>query len=277
VKSIYLFLISLFVNISVLFAQSGPRDLQNIQYGTARQNTLDLYLPAKYNTVTPVIILLHGGAWTIGGKEYTVKTAKDLRDRGFIVANVDYRYVSSSLHCKDLLTDIDNAYTCLQQQSQEYHFKNNNYHLAGISAGAHLALLYGYTSTKLINSITALCAPSRLDDAGMFKQLEKKGLLTTIEQLADAKYVPGKKVSPAFTVVSPYSKVKAIPTLLFHGDKDDLVPFSQSQYLYQVLQQKKVVSKFIPMPGKGHDCGMNQPDSENKVLGEIQAWVLKYN
>ena len=258
-------------------SQSGPKDLMHLQYAVAKQNTLDLYLPKTYTESTPVVILLHGGAWMMGDNAYTDKTAKDLRNLGFVVANVDYRYVNDTIHGRELLMDIDKAVTFVQKTSKEYHYKPTGYHMAGISAGAHLALLYGYTSLKNIKSITALCPPTQLDDPAMFKALQKNNLVKNVELLADATFTEGKAPGPKFTTISPYAHVKPIPTLLFHGDKDDLVPYTQSIFLYEVLRQKNITAKFVAMEGKGHDCGMNQPDSEKRVLDEIVKWVEEYN
>lgn len=277
-KIIFFLLLNVFLlPVSYAAGHSDPKDLLHLQYAAAKQNTLDLYLPGTYSETTPVIILLHGGAWMMGDNAYTDKTAKDLRNRGFVVANVDYRYVSTTVHCSDLLRDIDKALTFIQNKSSIYHYKHTGYHMAGISAGAHLALLYGYTSHKSIKSIAALCPPTRLDEAETLNILQKSTLLKNVELLADASYIPGNKISRNFTAVSPYAHVKAIPTLLFHGDKDDLVPDAQSKYLYKVLTQKNLVAKFVAMQGKGHDCGMNQPDSEKQVLDEITKWITTYN
>jgi len=253
-----------------------PKDLLHLHYATAKQNTLDLFLPKSYTDTTPVIIMLHGGAWMMGGNEYTDKTARDLRDRGFVVANVDYRYVNDTVHAQDLLKDIDDAVAYMQKAAKTYHFKGEGYHMAGISAGAHLALLYGYTTMRPIRSISALCAPSQLDDPARLDELQKNNLVKNVELLANAAYTPGTRPNARFTTVSPYAHVKAIPTLLFHGDKDNLVPYTQSAFLYECLKAKKVPSKFITMDGKGHDCGMNQPDSEKLVLDEITKWVQLY-
>jgi len=266
-----------FLQVSHAFTQPETKDILHLKYGSAAQHQLDLFLPATYTKNTAVIILLHGGAWMMGGNEYTDKTAKDLRNRGFIVANVDYRYVSENVNGQDLLSDIDHALTFIQRKSLEYHFRSKGYHLAGISAGAHLALLYGYTSSKNIRSITALCPPVRLDDPETMKALQKNNLVKNVELLAGAKYISNEKISVKFTEVSPYSHIKAIPTLLFHGDKDELVPDNQSKFLFKLLKEKKFAAKFVPMLGKGHDCGMNQPDSEKIVLDEIERWVKKFN
>lgn len=102
-------------------------------------------------------------------------------------------------------------------------------------------------------------------------------LVKNVENLANAKYIPGEKVDMKFTDVSPYAHVKQIPTLLFHGDQDNLVPDDHSKFLFKVLKEKKVISQFIPLAGKGDDCGVNQRDSENMILDKITGWVKNFN
>lgn len=274
-KNIRILLVVLFLsNVSEVFSQ---KDLMQQQYGKFPQNTLDLYLPKAITSKTPVMIMLHGGAWMMGGNEYTAKTARDLRDRGFVVANVDYRYVNDSVHSKELLNDIDKAVSFIKENSKTYGFKSYGYHMSGISAGAHLALLYGYTTKQDIKSISVLCAPTRLDDISEIEFIKSNGLLHNIELLADSKYIPGENPDQKFTDISPYAHIKPIPTMLFHGDKDDLVPYRVGIFMYGKLQAAKVKSKFITMAGKGHDCGMNQPDSEKLVLDGIEEWVKRFN
>lgn len=276
-KSVFLFIagLSLFFTSEARCQQT--KDLLNLSYGKHRQQTLDLFLPASYSMETPVVIMLHGGGWVMGGKEYTDKRAKDLRARGFIVANVDYRYVSESVHCDELLSDIDNAIKYVGTKSKELKFSNSNYHMAGISAGAHLALLYGYTTDRKIHSISAFCAPSKLDDSSIHLHLKNTGLVQNVEFLANAKFTPGGKISPEFKNVSPYSHVKQVPTLLIHGTKDDLVPYSQSALLYQLLQKKKIESKLLTMEGKGHDAGLNYTETEKEAYDAVTSWIKQNN
>ena len=262
----------LFVSTITLTAQNNSDNI-NLHYGNDRQQNLDLFLPESYNTETPVLIMLHGGAWSLGGKEYTDKTSKDLRDRGIIVANVDYRYVSETINATHLLQDIDDAVSYLQSISKEKGFNANKISIAGVSAGAHLALLYGYNTTKRnITSISALCAPSKFDDPSVYAHIQKLGLVKIISLLADDVYSAnnkGKKISD----ISPYNKVSNVPTLLVHGTNDDLVDYQQSVDLYNKLQNNKIKSKLVTMQGDGHDVGMNQPESEKKVLDEIYNWI----
>lgn len=248
-------------------------DMLNLPYSKDKQQTLDLFLPNKYTKETPVIIMLHGGAWSMGGKEYTDKTSKDLRDRGFIVANVDYRYVSETVNYKNLLNDVDEAIKYVSENAKKMSFRTEGYHLAGISAGAHLSLLYSYTTTRNIKSVSALCAPSKFNDVKTFEHIEKLKLVQIISYLANATYSAKTAINSKFADISPFEKVKQMPTLLLHGTKDDLVDYQQSVDLYNQLQKKKIKSKLVTMEGKGHDVGMNQPNSEIKVLDEITNWI----
>ncbi|RZJ72260.1 alpha/beta hydrolase [Flavobacterium sp.] len=258
------------------FVGFAQQDLRNLAYGKERQQNLDLFLPKKIDAKTPVLLLLHGGAWSLGGKEFTDKTARDLRDRGFVVANVDYRYVSENVHAKDLLDDIGNAEKYMREVASKYGFASKGYHFSGISAGAHLAMLYSYTRNSGVKSIAVLCGPTQFDTEENKAHIAKFQLSDVVEKLADSKYGDGKP-GRKFTEISPYAQIKNIPTLLFHGDKDDLVLYSQATLMRDKLKQAKVPSQLITMQGKGHDCGMNQADSEKVVLDNIENWIVKYN
>lgn len=250
------------------------QDLQHFSYGNSSHQTLDLYLPEGNLANKPVVIMLHGGAWTMGGLEYTSKHAQDICNRGFVVANVDYRYVDDKIAAKDLLEDIDNAVNYVSNLSNKYGYAKNNYHIIGISAGAHLALLYGY-KMKNMKSITALCAPSRLDSPEILEFMKKKEHLYIIEMLAGAKFNESN-ANPAFQAISPFNNISNIPTLLIHGDADTLVDVSLSENLYVELKNKGVETKLEIRKGKGHDVGMNSLETETQNISDITNWILEH-
>ncbi|WP_116789730.1 alpha/beta hydrolase [Flavobacterium psychrotrophum] len=256
------------------FAQ---KELYHLKYGAAKQQQLDLFLPKDINKKTPVVIMLHGGAWSMGGNEYTDKHARDLRDRGFVVANVDYRYVSDSVHLLQLLDDIDSAVQYVQDNAKKYGYTLKGLNLVGISAGAHLSLMYGYVSKRKVSSITAMCAPSIFDAETFLPGLYKQGRIKILEDLANAGYNPaeGADVS-AFENVSPYFHISKVPTQLIHGDNDELVDYHLSVRFEEKLKQINVPSNLIIRPGKGHDVGMNSPDTEKMNIDAMEAWVKKW-
>lgn len=255
------------------FGQS--KHLSNLIYGKSPQQVLDLYIPDGYLKDSPVVILIHGGAWSMGGLEYTSKHAQDICNKGFIVANVDYRYVTEKISAKDLLADIETAVTYVSGVANKYGYAKEGYHIVGISAGAHLALLYGYTK-KGMKSITALCAPSRLDSPQALEFIIKNGHLDIIEKLAGSK-INMSGANPAFVAISPFNTISSVPTLLIHGDADPLVDVSQSQNLYRELKSKGVETKLIIREGKGHDVGMNSPDTEAQNIKDITEWIMQHN
>jgi acetyl esterase/lipase len=258
------------------FAQA-QKEVYHLPYGKNPQQYIDLFLPKGVSAKTPVMIMIHGGAWTLGDNKYTDKHARDVRDRGFVVANVDYRYVNDSVHGTDLLADIDNAIAFVAKSGKTYGYKATQFHLMGISAGAHLSLLYGYTSKRKIKSITAMCAPSIFDETTFLAPLYKQGRIKIMEDLANARYnpAPGADIS-AFKKVSPYFHIKNIPTQLIHGDADELVDVNLSRRFYAKLQEMKVPANLIIHPGKGHDAGMNSPDTEKANIDAIAGWAKKW-
>lgn len=261
----------------ISFGAFAQKDLYHLKYGRETQQRLDLFLPKDITKKTPVIIMLHGGAWSMGGNEYTDKHARDMRNRGFVVANVDYRYINDTLHADDLLEDIDNAVEWVEKHAKEYGYNARGYNLVGISAGAHLSLLYGYTTKRDIKSITAMCAPSVFDEATFLPGLYRQGRIKIAENLAGATYnaTPGADIS-AFKKVSPFYAIKNIPTQLIHGDADELVDYHMSVRFNEKLKQLKVPTNLIIHPGKGHDAGMNSPDTEQVNLEAIDTWIKKW-
>jgi len=61
------------------------------------------------------------------------------------------------------------------------------------------------------------------------------------------------------------------PTLIFHGDKDMLVPMTQSKYIIEKFNQAKVPNELVIRNGAGHGWKLNA-DEEQKMVG----WFDKY-
>ncbi|MEO5821773.1 MAG: alpha/beta hydrolase [Vicinamibacteraceae bacterium] len=91
--------------------------------------------------------------------------------------------------------------------------------------------------------------------------------------------VPTSKV--LWTEASPQSHVsaKTPPTLLMHGDADDLVPYAQSAGYEAALKAASVPTKLITVPGGRHgaDFGFAQPKPGwLNYPGEAVKWFDQY-
>ena len=66
------------------------------------------------------------------------------------------------------------------------------------------------------------------------------------------------------------------PTLLIHGDKDELVNISHSQNMYKALQETGVKSEFVTMPGAAHGFrGADAERSDALVLAWFEATLTR--
>src|ERR687898_2272435 len=52
---------------------------------------LDVYQPAKKGKNRPAVVVVHGGAWTIGDKSWFADLSRRLAERGFVAFSVNYR------------------------------------------------------------------------------------------------------------------------------------------------------------------------------------------
>lgn len=252
--------------------------LINIAYGSFATSTMDVFLPANRNVHTPFVIIIHGGAWTIGNRDWGMRTQDTLAAHGIASANIDYRYADdNTTHYNDLLKDIDSVIIYCANHAKEWNTRNTNFIMNGESAGAHLALLYGYTTRNKISAIIAECAITNVADTSLLHYLNKDtNLLHAVFKMVGATYIPLQLLDKAFKAASPVYQVKNIPTLFYHGTADYVIPYKQALALQAALKSKRYLYKFISMPGAGHDVGFNTPDGRAKIYGEMVKWVKRY-
>lgn len=256
----------------------AEQKLLDVAYGSFASSKMDVFLPANRNEHTPFVIILHGGAWTLGYRDWGMRTQDSLAAHGIASANIDYRYADdSATHYKDLLKDIDSVINYCVAHAGEWHTRKTNFIMNGESAGAHLALLYGYTTGNTISAIVAECAPTNIADTSLLNYYSKDAnAIRAISKMVGAKYIPSRPLDPAFIGASPVQHVKNIPTLFFHGTDDIMVPYSQALVLESALKSKGYTYKFVSMPGAGHDVGFNTLEGRTKIYGEMVKWIEQY-
>lgn len=68
----------------------GPIDNDNFR-------SIDLYVSPKSTSESPLVVLIHGGAWRTEDKSDYRDLALDMSELGFSTASVNYRY-SRDMH-----------------------------------------------------------------------------------------------------------------------------------------------------------------------------------
>lgn len=89
-----------------------PRDCQvNCRYGTHERNTLDVYGVegvGEGGAAKPVLVFMHGGAWSFGHKWQYALVGEYLATQGFLVAVINYRTFPNG-SVVDMIEDAENA------------------------------------------------------------------------------------------------------------------------------------------------------------------------
>lgn len=236
-------------------------------YGTDAKNKIDVYLPAKRSDSTKVVILLHGGYWFEGDKNDVTAYAMYLRDKGFAVVNMNYRLTGTveNIHPAQQ-NDIAAVVDFISSKAAEWHVSSDKFGMLGVSAGAHLALLYTYAnnSTGKVKTVISVAGPTNLTEieAGTSQALAVYALLgqTYIE-------------NPSLYVqASPVARVSSLsrPTLILHGRLDVVVPIEQSESLVAKLTQLNVKNRFRTY-GTGHEL-LNASNTQ-EIFDEIELWL----
>lgn len=227
--------------------------LYSIKYGSHARNIMDISLPANRSANTPVVVLIHGGAWIMGDKFYFMKEIEQFAKAGIACATINYRYASDiiNVHHPDLPNDVKQAIDFIASKSEKWQLASNRFGLCGHSAGGHLALLTTYTLNdgriKACGSWAGpldLLNPEQLAVVGC-KEIGKTYVGTGLSTASDtAKY---KAASPYWMV-----NTNSPPTLLIHGTADIGVPYSCSKLMKDRLDSLGVENQLHTFTGSGH-------------------------
>ena len=252
--------------------------MEQISYGPYQRNVMDVYLPANRTDKTPFVLLIHGGAWTMAGKEDIRDFQDSLFKHGIAVASINHRYANSTdVHYPQMMEDVDRAVNYCRAHSKEWRISPKHLVMSGVSSGAHLALLYAYTTSNKINAIVEFCGPTDLADTAILNYSEKVGLMDVIQKMTGKTYNKGQAVPEEYRASSPFYHIKNIPILIVHGTADPVVNFSQSQRLNDKLEMDKIVHKLVPIPGAGHDLNLRtNPVTKAMIYHEAEDWIFKY-
>lgn len=257
--------------------QSDPLILKDVKYGPDSRNIMDIKLPAYRNEKTPFVLLIHGGAWTMFNKENIQDFMDTLYTNGISVASINHRYANhENVHYKEMLSDIDAALNYCISKSKEWKIRNNNFVMAGVSSGAHLAILYSYTTDKKINAITEFCGPVDFSSKEILGYIQSTELKDVLVKMTGKDYDLSKDIDPVFAESSPITQVKDIPILIVHGTADPIVPFLQSQSLAKTLDEKNYTHKLIPIEGADHDLNLKDSSTRKMIYSEVVKWINQY-
>lgn len=245
----------------------------NQSYGPHQRNKLDVFLPEQHDTATTTVLLIHGGAWIAGDKAGA--ELKDLRNRllesGHAVASMNYRYACGDY--RKQMEDVENALNHLSTHAVEWNVNPNKFALIGVSAGAHLAMLYSHAfdEAEQVKTVISYVGPTDLTDSLFHQYINNYNLMSTVELLLGATY---QQDSALYAEASPLFHTSDCPTLLLYGGMDDLVPKEQGIAMFDTLVANAIITDTTITTKGTHNIygpgNMYKNALENEVLDWLQ-------
>ncbi|PRX53814.1 alpha/beta hydrolase [Flagellimonas meridianipacifica] len=221
---ITLFIFSCFFSAShgqVRYKDSLFSDISTSTFTYQDTLQLDLYLPKK-DTVKqrPLVLLVHGGGFASGKRDNPLekKFCMDMTSRGYVVASMSYHLTrkGKSFGCdcpstekietfKQASQDVAYAVNFLGEKQDELGLDSKKIILVGSSAGAEAVL----------NTVF------------MQNHYDFKDIAFPKERIVGVVSFAGAVLGTGYI-----TKETAIPTLLYHGKMDRLVPYGSAPHHY---------------------------------------------
>lgn len=226
-------------------------------YGSSRSQFVELWpVPPRSRGLA---VLLHGGFWRARhGLDQMDPLCADLAERGWSVANVEYRRTDGDAGgWPGTLTDVLEAIDSVRQHRDP----GGPVVAIGHSAGGHLALLAAASAAV---DLTVALAPvtdlPRSAEEGLGEGAAPLFMGTTPE--AD----PGsyRAASPRFRL--PLGK----PHLVVHGDADERVPVDHSRDYVAAARHAGDAVDYLELPDVGH---FDLIDPSHHSWIEARSWL----
>ena len=223
---------------------------------------MDIDFPRQAeNAAMPIAVYVHGGAWSSGdkGSGPGMLDMPELLARGYIVAAVNYR-LAPQYKFPAQIEDVKCAIRFLRANASDLHIDPNRVGAWGSSAGGHLVALLGLTDASAGFDVGEYLDQSSGVQAvvDMFGPTDLmtwfRGAKRAIVQLSQRVFGTTSKDDPMLVRGSPVTYVSkgAPPFLILQGDKDRLVPPSQSQELYDRLKAAGANVNLVMVKKAGH-------------------------
>lgn len=130
------------------FADDGVKVISNLPYSEAgRRGHLDIYLPAGQDAIkdAPVLLQVHGGAWTLGQKEQQGRPLMNqMAAKGWVCVAINYRLAPRDPWPAHVV-DVKRAIAWVKDNIADYGGDPDYLVITGGSAGGHLSALAALT------------------------------------------------------------------------------------------------------------------------------------
>lgn len=259
---------------------SIPNKHLDIAYwNESEDQKIDIYLPNETDDPVPVVIWFHGGGFRMGWKrDGSLRDLLPVLSKGYALISVGYRK-SEEARFPAMVYDAKAAIRYIRANAKQYGLDASRIAVWGGSSGAWLASFVAATNdnpafedkrmgnANVSSSVQALvdwCGPCG-DFLAMSKEVKKygskhAGFDETKSPESAFLGAPVSTIPELVHLASPATHVSAQmpPVLIVHGEKDIVVPLSQSEAFRQAIIERAGEDRveFHVHPNGGHHGDM---------------------
>ena len=240
--------------------------------------TFDIFKPKTHTNGAAIIFMVSGG-WVSNyvPPDQAQPRYQELLDAGFTV--ITLRHGGSPKYLiPEIVADVRRGVRFIRYNARRWGIDPNRLGVYGGSAGGHLSLMIGLASDN--------GDPAAKED--FMKESDRVAAVVAYFPPVDLRLLArGLNPPPSGTVLdrfpalnfekekaADYSPIVFVtpddpPTLLIHGDKDQLVNISNSQIIFDALKKNNVKTDFITIPGADH--GFRGEDAKRAMAATV-SW-----
>ena len=249
-------------------------------------HNMDIYLPKVEKDVYPVVVHIYGSAWFSNNSKGMADLGtivQKLLDNGYAVVTPNHRS-SADAKFPAQINDIKAAIRFVRAHADEYKLDPTFVATSGFSSGGHLSSLAATSGgVRQLEGTVGECLEfsSRVNAAcdwsgpiDMFKMNcdePRKWGGTPEEALVGHDYE--EQYEQQFRAISPitYLDPSDLPLIVFHGQKDNVVPFCQGVELYDEINKLGIRTELHLEPEGGHGFNMYTEANLNAMVDFLNA------
>jgi acetyl esterase/lipase len=257
-----------------------------LQYGTGggEKLLLDLAHPKNLEKPMPCIVFIHGGGWAGGSRKFHFADMRKAAEDGWVAATIGYRLVHDGKHqWPSQIEDCKCAIRWLRANAERFSIDPNRIGAVGYSAGAHLSMLLGTMDkddglegeggsadqSSKVQAVVAYFGPTNL--ATEYPETSRRIVANFIGGTQDERRADYERASPI-----KYVNKGDAPTLIFHGTKDELVPYEQAFEMATALTNAEVPGRVEILLGHRHGWGGETAQHTTRMTMEFFHQTFKH-
>lgn len=265
------------------------------KFGTAL--TMDVFTPKKQNGAAAIVCI--SGGWVSNHEQINPAFAFTLLNRGYTVFAVVHGS-QPKFTIPECVEDINRAVRYIRTHADEFKIDGDRIGITGASAGGHLSLMLGCAgcegdpkakdpvdrASSCVQAVACFFPPTDFLNYGE-PGIKSLGIEPNHKFKAPFDFRVQDPQTKVFAPVdletrekickemSPIYHVNAgdAPTLILHGDADELVPLQQSEIIVEKFKEAGVPAELVVKKGAGHGVW---PSMLIQDFGMFADWFDKH-